>query len=263
MPRRAQIRVCVAGVTGWTGSDRRRRPFANAADLDLVSGVVPIRCRQPLVRGRSPRRSRRRTSSSTTRTRKPSGRTSQAASSAASTSWSGSSGLSADDYFGDRQGCTRPTGRRGRCRQLLDHGGPVLLKAAVDAARHLDAWEVDRLRERQTKPDAPSGTARELAERLAEVRAPAQPVPIDDVLGQREARGAPVAGSQVHSLPSPELRRLDGDESSPHRGSASQHPARCRRQPQEQYVAGTLLAIRGLHHGRTGLTRGLERLLGA
>jgi len=38
------------------------------------------------------------------------------------------------------------------------------------------------------KPDAPSGTAQELAERLDGVRPPALGVPIDEILGAREAR---------------------------------------------------------------------------
>ena len=43
----------------------------------------------------------------------------------------------------------------------------VLLRAAVEAARHLDAWEVIDYAS-AGKPDAPSGTSRELAERLGE-----------------------------------------------------------------------------------------------
>ena len=42
------------------------------------------------------------------------------------------------------------------------------------------------------KPDAPSGTARELAERLEEVRAPALGVPIDESFDQ------PRTGDPVH-----------------------------------------------------------------
>jgi len=51
------------------------------------------------------------------------------------------------------------------------------------------------------KADAPSGTACELAERLGET-APAQPadVAVADTSGLREARGAAVAGAQLHSV---------------------------------------------------------------
>jgi 4-hydroxy-tetrahydrodipicolinate reductase len=47
----------------------------------------------------------------------------------------------------------------------------MLLRAASDAARHLGAWEVLDYAS-AGKTDAPSGTARELAERLADVRVP-------------------------------------------------------------------------------------------
>jgi 4-hydroxy-tetrahydrodipicolinate reductase len=66
----------------------------------------------------------------------------------------------------------------------------LLLRAAVVAARHLEAWEVIDYAS-AGKPDVPSGTARELAERLDAVRPPALGVPIDEILGAREARGAP------------------------------------------------------------------------
>jgi 4-hydroxy-tetrahydrodipicolinate reductase len=85
-------------------------------------------------------------------------------------------------------------------------------------------------------------------------------VPIDDVLGQREARGASVAGSQIHSLRLPsfvvstEVVFAAPGERLSVRHDAGETPA--------PYVAGTLLAIRSVV-GRTGLTRGLDRLLGA
>ena len=50
------------------------------------------------------------------------------------------------------------------------------------------------------KPDVPSGTARELAERLGEVRAPELGFPIEDLHGPQEARGADVGGTRVHSV---------------------------------------------------------------
>jgi dihydrodipicolinate reductase len=50
------------------------------------------------------------------------------------------------------------------------------------------------------KIDAPSGTVRELAARMAAVRQPEQVIPVDQCTGEREARGATVNGAQVHSL---------------------------------------------------------------
>ena len=129
--------------------------------------------------------------------------------------------------------------------------------AALLAARHLPQWEVIDYAS-ATKPDVPSGTARELAERLGEVRSPALGHPIEALHGPQEARGASVAGTQVHSV------RLPGfvvstevvfglpDERLTIRHDAAGTP--------EPYVAGTLLAVRRAP-GLVGLTRGLDALL--
>ena len=66
----------------------------------------------------------------------------------------------------------------------------MMLAGAELAARHLSHWEVIDYA-KATKPDAPSGTARELAERLAEVRAPQVDLPVDQVGGRPDARGTP------------------------------------------------------------------------
>ena len=60
--------------------------------------------------------------------------------------------------------------------------------AALLAARHLPHWEVIDYAS-ATKPDVPSGTARELAERLGQVRRPELGHPIEELHGpQRGAR---------------------------------------------------------------------------
>ena len=91
------------------------------------------------------------------------------------------------------------------------------------------------------------------------MRRPALGLALDDVLGAREARGATVAGTQVHSLRLPSFSvsteavfAADGERLSiRHDAGESAAP----------YVAGTLLAIRAVR-GRVGLTRGLDQLLG-
>ena len=146
----------------------------------------------------------------------------------------GSSGLSAADYEEiDARAREREVGVIAAGNFSLT--AALLLRFAAEAARHLEAWEVIDYAS-FGKPDAPSGTSRELAERLGSVRAAAAAVPVDEVHGLREARGATVAGTQVHSL-----RHDAGESAAP-------------------YVAGTLLAIRAVP-GRIGLTRGLDRLL--
>jgi 4-hydroxy-tetrahydrodipicolinate reductase len=129
--------------------------------------------------------------------------------------------------------------------------------AALLAARHLPRWEVIDYASAD-KPDVPSGTARELAERLGEVRRPERGYPIDDLHGPREARGATVAGAQVHSVRLPSFvvstEVVFGlpDERLSIRHDAGGTPA--------PYVAGTLMAVRRAP-GLVGLTRGLDTLL--
>ena len=67
------------------------------------------------------------------------------------------------------------------------------------AARHVPEYEIIDYA-KSTKPDVPSGTARELAERLGAI-APSNPgVPIDKIIGPKETRGANIGGGRVHSV---------------------------------------------------------------
>jgi len=252
--RARAIRVCVAGVTGWTG-----RPVAAAveaaADLELVAGV--------------------------SRSDPASYSTVAEALDAVDTDVLvdythaaavkdnvvaavergvhvvvGSSGLTAADYDElDALARARDVGVVAAGNFSLT--AALLLRSAVEVAKHLGAWEVIDFAS-AGKPDAPSGTAQELAERLDAVRPPALGVPIDEVLGAREARGATVGSTQVHSLRLPSfvvstevVFAADGERLSI-RHDAGESPT--------PYVAGTLLAIRAVP-GRVGVTRGLDRLL--
>ena len=108
------------------------------------------------------------------------------------------------------------------------------------------------------KPDAPSGTARELAERLGAVPAAPLAVAVADTGGLLAARGAEVAGTQVHSVRLPsfvvstEVVFALPDERLVIRHDAGSSP--------QLYVAGALLAIRAVP-GVTGLVRGLDAVL--
>jgi 4-hydroxy-tetrahydrodipicolinate reductase len=129
--------------------------------------------------------------------------------------------------------------------------------AALLAARHVPSWEIIDYAE-AGKPDAPSGTSRELAERLAGIRAPAVEIPIAQTGGLVAARGASVESTQIHSV------RLPGFVLStevlfglPDERLSIRHDAGTSAAP---YVEGTLLAIAKVI-GRVGLTRGLDTLL--
>jgi 4-hydroxy-tetrahydrodipicolinate reductase len=90
------------------------------------------------------------------------------------------------------------------------------------------------------------------------VRRPQIGHPIEDLHGPREARGATVGGTQVHSVRLPsfvvstEVVFGMPDERLSIRHDAGGTP--------EPYVAGTLLAVRRLP-GQVGLVRGLDTLL--
>ncbi len=129
--------------------------------------------------------------------------------------------------------------------------------AAVLVARHLPQAEIIDYAS-ATKPDAPSGTSRELAERLARVRTPVVGLPVDEVDGLQEARGATVDGVQIHSIRLPSFSvSTEVIFALPDERLTIRHDAGLSAVP---YVSGTLLAVR-MVVGRVGLTRGLDTLL--
>lgn len=111
------------------------------------------------------------------------------------------------------------------------------------------------------KPDAPSGTARELAEALSAVRGRSTARPQADVLGVRGTRGAAVGegeGVQVHALRLPSyILSCEALFGLPDERLTIRHDAGSSAAP---YVAGTLLAIRKVI-GIKGLVRGLDTLI--
>jgi 4-hydroxy-tetrahydrodipicolinate reductase len=168
----------------------------------------------------------------------------------------GTSGLTADDF------AEIDSAARERSVGVVASGNFSLTAAmcqagALLAARHLPQWEVVDYAS-ATKPDVPSGTARELAERLGEVRRPELGHPIADLHGPHEARGASVGGAQVHSVRlrsfvvSTEVVFGLPDERLTIRHDAGATP--------EPYVAGTLIAVRKVP-SLVGVTRGLDTLL--
>jgi 4-hydroxy-tetrahydrodipicolinate reductase len=168
----------------------------------------------------------------------------------------GSSGLTAGD-FAEIEAAANERGVGVVASGNFSLTAAMCQAGALLAARHLPHWEVIDYAS-ATKPDVPSGTARELAERLGEVRRPEPGHPVDALAGPREARGATVGGAQVHSVRLPSFvvstEVVFGlpDERLTIRHDAGGTPG--------PYVAGTLIAARAAP-GRTGLTRGLDTLL--
>lgn len=133
----------------------------------------------------------------------------------------------------------------------------LLQRFACEAAKYLSHWEIVDYGW-EGKPDAPSGTARELAYRIGEVRQPDNAFAVADTIGEKEARGADLNGSRVHSV------RLPGYSSSIDiTFGASGERLYIRHDGMGEaaaYIDGTMLAIRKVS-GHTGLIRGLDRIM--
>ena len=133
----------------------------------------------------------------------------------------------------------------------------LLQRFAEMAARLIPNFEVLDFA-KDSKPDAPSGTGRELALRLGRVRQPVPGVPIDQVNGPPGVRGATVNGVQVHAVRLPGyvlgievvFGLKDQRLHLRHEAGASAEP----------YVDGALLAVRRVHT-LTGLARGLDAVM--
>lgn len=127
---------------------------------------------------------------------------------------------------------------------------------STEAAKHMPHWEIVDYAS-DAKPDAPSGTARELAYQLAEVATPTWAVPVTATQGLKESRGASLNGSQLHSIRVPgfysAIQAIFGD-------AGERMELRHESTSYAPYVAGTLLAARKAGSFK-GLKRGMKTLL--
>jgi 4-hydroxy-tetrahydrodipicolinate reductase len=254
------LRICVAGVTGWAG-----RPVAEgirkADDLELVAGIARGAAAQEVAGAPV-------SASIEEALRVPfdvlvefTGADAAKAHTLAAVNAGrhvvvGSSGLSSQDYD-EIDAAAREHDVGVAAVGNFTISAALLQRFAVEAAKHLPTWEIVDYASAD-KPDAPSGTARELAWRLSQVRAPETKIPVEKTLGRQDARGADVDGTQVHSIRLPgytiglEVRFGQSEErlTIAYDGGTSADP----------YVAGTLLAIRRVGELR-GVVRGLDQLL--
>ena len=162
----------------------------------------------------------------------------------------GTSGLTDEDYA-DIEASAKQHGRGVLAVGNFALTVVLLQRFAEMAAKLIPQWEVIDYAH-DDKIDAPSGTARELATRLSRVRRAEPTVPIDQVVGQREARGATLSGAQVHSI------RLPGFViSMPDQTLSIRHDSGNSARP---YVDGALIAIRRVST-LVGLHRGLDTVL--
>jgi 4-hydroxy-tetrahydrodipicolinate reductase len=256
-------RVCVAGITGWTGGPIARA-VAATDDLELVAGVsrsqagtaheklgVPIL--GTVAEALDDPGADVVVDYTDAAAVKENVRAGIAGGAAVVI---GSSGLTAED-FREIDARAREAGVGVIAAGNFSLLAALLARSAAEIARHVRSWEIIDYAS-AGKPDVPSGTASELAERLGGAGGPAVGRELDALLGPVEARGTTVAGTQVHSVRLPsfvvstEIVFAAEGERLALRHDAGETPA--------PYVAGTLLAIRSVV-GRTGLTRGLDALL--
>jgi 4-hydroxy-tetrahydrodipicolinate reductase len=168
----------------------------------------------------------------------------------------GSSGLTSDDYA-ELDRLARDRGVGVVAAGNFSIMAAVMKRAAALAAQYLQHWEILDYAS-AAKPDVPSGTSRELAESLAEVRTPQSAVPLPQLEGPVEARGAEVAGTRIHSVRLPsfvvttEIVFAGAGERLVMRHDPGESP--------DPYVGGTLLAIRKAGDV-PGVRRGLDSLL--
>jgi 4-hydroxy-tetrahydrodipicolinate reductase len=168
----------------------------------------------------------------------------------------GSSGLTSDDYA-ELDRLARDRGVGVVAAGNFSIMAAVMKRAAALAAQYLQHWEILDYASAE-KPDVPSGTSRELAESLAEVRTPESAVPLPQLEGPVEARGAEVAGTRIHSVRLPsfvvttEIVFAGAGERLVMRHDPGESP--------DPYVGGTLLAIRKAGDV-PGVRRGLDSLL--
>jgi 4-hydroxy-tetrahydrodipicolinate reductase len=165
----------------------------------------------------------------------------------------GSSGLTSDDYA-ELDRLARDRGVGVVAAGNFSIMAAVMKRAAALAAQYLQHWEILDYASAE-KPDVPSGTSRELAESLAEVRTPQSAVPLPQLEGPVEARGAEVAGTRIHSVRLPsfvvttEIVFAGAGERLVMRHDPGESP--------DPYVGGTLLAIRKAGDV-PGVRRGLD-----
>ena len=168
----------------------------------------------------------------------------------------GTSGLTASDYAEIEQHALA-------CKLGVIAAGNFSITAALAkhfaliAAHYLPSWEIIDYAS-AAKIDAPSGTTRELAEELAAISHNSLEVALEQTRGPKEARGATIDGTQVHSLRLPGyVIAFETIFGLPDERLSIRHDAGSGAQP---YVSGTLLAARKVLEVH-GLVRGLDRLL--
>lgn len=264
----SNIRICVAGATGWAGSALSRGIF-EAPDLELVAAISRSNAGEvlgnvlalpgldaPIFA----------TVSEALQTQpnvfveytKPEAAKSHILSALRGGAHVvvGTSGLSEDDYQ-EIDGVAKEVNRGVLAVGNFALTAVLLQKFAEIAARYIPHWEIIDYAH-SDKKDVPSGTVLQLANRLAQVRESELDIPLDDVQGPKESRGVRLLGTQVHSVRLPGyVISVDVIFGMPDQKLILRHESGTSAEP---YVNGALLAIRKVS-ALIGLHRGLDSVM--
>ncbi|TAH51997.1 MAG: 4-hydroxy-tetrahydrodipicolinate reductase [Chloroflexota bacterium] len=263
-----KIKICVAGATGWAGSELCKGIF-RSPDLELVAGVARTNAGKNLgeVIGvpelaapifATVQDAVKSSPDVFVEYTKPDVAKQHvlAALNGGAHVVVGTSGLSADDYA-----------EIDRAAQHVQRGvlavgnfaltAVLLQKFAEMAAKYISHWEIIDYAH-AGKIDVPSGTARELANRLSKIGQAELDVPLDKIEGPKESRGANVQGTQVHSVRLPGyVISIDAIFGMPDQRLILRHESGTSAEP---YVDGALLAIRNVSK-LVGVHRGLDSVM--
>lgn len=264
----SKLRICVAGATGWAGSELSKA-IAAADDLELVAAIsrshagktlgeaIGIEGLETAVYG-SVEEALKTNPQVFVEYAKPEIAKHHVIAALRNGAHVviGTSGLSNEEYAEIDQ--TAQAMKRG----VLAVGNfaltvVLLQKFAEMAAKYIPHWEIiDYAHE--DKLDAPSGTARELANRLAQIREAALDVPLEKINGIKESRGARLQGTQVHSVRLPgHVISIEAIFGMPDQKLSIRHDSGPSAKP---YVDGALLAIRQVDR-LIGVHRGLDSVM--
>lgn len=264
----ANLRVCVAGATGWAGSALSRAIF-QAPDLELVAAISRTHAGKALgvvlelpevtlpIVGTVSEALQAKPEVFVEYTKPDSAKSHILSALRGGTHVVvGTSGLSEDDYR-EIDEVAKEVGRGVLAVGNFALTAVLLQKFAEMAAKYVPHWEIIDYAH-SDKKDAPSGTARQLASRLSEVRESQLDVALDETQGPKESRGVRLHGSQVHSVRLPSyVISLDVIFGMPDQKLILRHESGTSAEP---YVDGALLAIRKVG-SFVGVRRGLDSVM--
>jgi 4-hydroxy-tetrahydrodipicolinate reductase len=263
-----KIRVCLAGATGWAGSELSRGIY-NAVDMELIAAISRTYAGQILgevigVKGLATHifatveDAIKTTPDVFVEYTKPDVAKHHILSALKSGAHVviGTSGLSNEDY--QEVNTIAQEIKRG----VLAVGNfaltvVLLQKFSEMAAKYISHWEIIDYAHSEKK-DVPSGTARELANRLSYIQESQLDVSLNEIEGPKESRGVRLHGSQVHSIRLPGyIISLDAIFGMPDQKLILRHESGPSAEP---YVTGALLAIREVSK-LVGVHRGLDSVM--